>query len=118
MSAPSSTPIGLAPGAPEQAAGQDAKKYGSTNPVVKKLLDRWTTQLRATIGAVPDDAVVVDVGVGEGLSLERFLPEGIVRSAPSTATTRRSSPWTDFPGCRRSCPTPACCRWRPARPTW
>lgn len=70
------TPIGLAPGAPEQAAGQDAKKYGSTNPVVAKLLDKWTTQLRATVGTVPPGAVLVDVGVGEGLSLERFLPEG------------------------------------------
>jgi hypothetical protein len=76
MTSTASTPIGLAPGAPEQAAGQDAKKYGSTNPVVKKLLEKWTTQLRATIGNVPDDAVVVDVGVGEGLSLERFLPDG------------------------------------------
>ena len=70
------TPIGLAPGAPEEAAGQDAKKYGSTNPVVKKLLDRWTTQLRATVGTIGTDEVVVDVGVGEGLSLERFLPSG------------------------------------------
>ena len=72
----SDTPIGLAPGAPEQAAGQDAKKYGSTNPVVKRLLDRWTDQLKSVIGTIGDDQVVVDVGVGEGLSLERFLPTG------------------------------------------
>lgn len=76
MTATPATPIGLAPGAPEQAAGQDAKKYGSTNPVVKKLLDRWTTQLRTTVGTIGPDEVVVDVGVGEGLSLERFLPAG------------------------------------------
>ena len=76
MTASPATPIGLAPGAPEVAAGQDAKKYGSTNPVVKKLLDRWTTQLRATVGTIGADEIVVDVGVGEGLSLERFLPDG------------------------------------------
>jgi len=72
----SHTPIGLAPGAPEQAAGQDAKKYGSTNPVVKRLLGRWTDQLKSVIGTIGDDQVIIDVGVGEGLSLERFLPTG------------------------------------------
>lgn len=70
------TPIGLAPGAPAQAAGQDAKKYSSTNPVVARLLTRWTGILRDTIGTVAPDDVIVDVGVGEGLSLERFLPDG------------------------------------------
>lgn len=69
-------PIGLAPGAPEEAAGQDAKKYSSTNPIVARLLTRWTGILRATIGEVAGDDVLVDVGVGEGLSLERFLPTG------------------------------------------
>lgn len=68
--------IGLAPGAPTEAAGQDAKKYGSSNPVVQKLLAKWTTALRGVVGELPADAVVVDVGVGEGLSLIRFLPEG------------------------------------------
>lgn len=70
------TPIGLAPGAPAEAAGQDAKKYSSTNPVVARLLTRWTGILRSTIGTIGPDEVVVDVGVGEGLSLERFLPPG------------------------------------------
>jgi len=64
-------PIGLAPGAPEWAAGQDAAKYGSTNPVVRRLLDRWTGRLREVVGPLP--ATVVDVGVGEGLCLERLL---------------------------------------------
>jgi SAM-dependent methyltransferase len=64
-------PIGLAPGAPRLAAGQDAAKYGSSNPVVRGLLDRWSGRLRRVVGAV--SGTVVDVGVGEGLCLERVL---------------------------------------------
>ncbi|MDQ6697571.1 MAG: class I SAM-dependent methyltransferase [Actinomycetota bacterium] len=67
-------PIGLAPGAPEEAAGQDAKKYATTNPVVQRLLARWMGRLTDVIGVV--DGTVVDVGVGEGLALERMLPAG------------------------------------------
>ncbi len=67
-------PIGLAPGAPEEAAGQDAKKYATANPVVQRLLARWMGRLTSVIGAV--DGTVVDVGVGEGLALERMLPAG------------------------------------------
>jgi len=64
-------PIGLAPGAPREAAGQDAAKYGSTNPVVRGLLDRWSGTLRGVVGRV--SGTIVDVGVGEGLCLERVL---------------------------------------------
>lgn len=64
-------PIGLAPGVPREAAGQDAAKYGSANPVVTRLLDRWMTRLRGVVG--PVTGTVVDVGVGEGLCLERVL---------------------------------------------
>jgi len=67
-------PIGLAPGAPEEAAGQDAKKYATANPVVQRLLARWMGRLTEVIGVV--DGTVVDVGVGEGLALERMLPAG------------------------------------------
>jgi SAM-dependent methyltransferase len=71
MVPPPAAPIGLAPGVPREAAGQDAAKYCSTNPVVSRLLDRWTTRLRGVIG--PVSGTVVDVGVGEGLCLERVL---------------------------------------------
>lgn len=64
-------PIGLAPGVPREAAGQDAAKYGSTNPVVRRLLDRWTGRLRAVVG--PVTGTVLDIGIGEGLCLERVL---------------------------------------------
>ena len=75
MTAPAtSRPIGLAPGAPEEAAGQDAKKYQTGNPVVQKLLGRWMGLLKGVLGTV--EGTVVDVGVGEGLALERMLPAG------------------------------------------
>lgn len=66
--------IGLAPGAPEAAAGQDAKKYSTSNPVVVRLFNSWAKDL---INALDLDStkpdVVVDVGVGEGLALERVI---------------------------------------------
>ncbi len=67
-------PIGLAPLAPAEAAGQDAKKYATTNPVVQRLLRRWMSRLVEVLG--PVSGVVVDVGVGEGLALERMVGAG------------------------------------------
>ena len=66
--------IGLAPGLDESAAGQDAAKYGTTNPVVQKLLAAWMAKLHAVLGT--PTGVLVDVGVGEGFALERMYPEG------------------------------------------
>ena len=63
--------IGLAPGVAREAAGQDAAKYGSTNPIVKGLLDRWTGRLHEVLG--PLSGTIIDVGVGEGLCIERVL---------------------------------------------
>jgi SAM-dependent methyltransferase len=70
-SPPAVRPLGLAPGVPLEAAGQDAAKYGSSNPVVTRLLDRWTARLTDIVG--PIGGTVVDVGIGEGLCLERLL---------------------------------------------
>jgi len=81
-------PIGLAPGAPEEATGQDARKYSTANPVVQRLLRRWMAALTEEVGAL--SGVLLDVGVGEGLALERVLqPQPAVPSpgfrAPGTA---------------------------------
>ncbi len=66
--------IGLARGAAEEATGQDARKYSSGNPVVQRLIARWLDVVRDVLGEV--DGLHGDVGVGEGLSLERVLPAG------------------------------------------
>jgi SAM-dependent methyltransferase len=77
MSAPERRPLGLAPGASTSAAGQDARKYSTGNPVVQRLIARWSTRLREEIGTlVRDDGVIADIGVGEGLALDRVRPEG------------------------------------------
>lgn len=66
--------IGLAPGLELDAAGQDAAKYGTANPVVQRLLARWLGKLTAVLGT--PTGTVVDVGVGEGFALERMFPAG------------------------------------------
>jgi SAM-dependent methyltransferase len=66
--------IGLAPGLDDAAAGQDAAKYGTSNPVVQKLLARWMGTLQGVLGDT--SGVVVDIGIGEGFALERMFPEG------------------------------------------
>lgn len=66
--------IGLAPGLDDDAAGQDAAKYGTSNPVVQKLLARWMGTLQDVLGDT--SGTVVDIGIGEGFALERMFPEG------------------------------------------
>ena len=60
---------------PESAAGQDAAKYGTSNPVVRRLLGSWMGRLRSVVGT--PTGLLLDVGVGEGFALERVLPEGV-----------------------------------------
>ena len=66
--------IGLAPGLDDAAAGQDAAKYGTSNPVVQRLLAAWMTKLQGVLG--PAGGPVVDVGIGEGFACERMFPAG------------------------------------------
>jgi SAM-dependent methyltransferase len=71
-------PLGLAPGAPEQAAGQDAKKYSTGNPVVQRLITHWAARLQTEIAALaPPGSTLADIGVGEGLALARIRPSGV-----------------------------------------
>jgi SAM-dependent methyltransferase len=72
-------PLGLAPEAPEQAAGQDARKYSTANPVVQRLIGRWANRLQGEIAALaPPGTTLADIGVGEGLALARVRPEGTI----------------------------------------
>jgi SAM-dependent methyltransferase len=66
--------IGLAPGLDDAAAGQDAAKYGTSNPVVQRLLARWMETLQGVLGDT--SGTVVDIGIGEGFALERMFPAG------------------------------------------
>ena len=69
--------LGLAPGAPEQAAGQDARKYTTSNPVVQRLFTRWATRLRLELETLaPPGTTLADIGIGEGLAIERIRPPG------------------------------------------
>ncbi|HEV7888724.1 MAG TPA: methyltransferase domain-containing protein [Acidimicrobiales bacterium] len=70
MTAAPPRPIGLAPGAPEEAAGQDERKYSTSNPVVRRLIGRWLERLRSHVPA--GHGLLLDVGLGEGLALERL----------------------------------------------
>ncbi len=69
-------PIGLAPGAPPEAAGQDEEKYNSDSRIIQHVLATWTVKLQEAVRPIADDAVIADIGVGEGYCLERFLPDG------------------------------------------
>jgi SAM-dependent methyltransferase/uncharacterized membrane protein YbhN (UPF0104 family) len=72
-------PLGLAPGAPEEAAGQDARKYSTSNPVVRRLIGRWATELRGEITALASPGgLLADIGIGEGLAIERIRPDAAV----------------------------------------
>ena len=72
-------PLGLAPGAPELAAGQDARKYTTSNPVVQRLFTRWATQLRGELEPfAPPGTTLADIGIGEGLAIERVRPAGTI----------------------------------------
>ena len=66
----------MAPGLAQDAAGQDAAKYGTSNPVVQRLLSRWMGRLTSVLGT--PGGTVVDVGVGEGFALERMFSDLLI----------------------------------------
>jgi ubiquinone/menaquinone biosynthesis C-methylase UbiE len=78
-------PIGLGDGFDPDACGQDERKYSAANPVVRWLIDRLCKRVAEVIG--PASGVILDVGTGEGLAIERVTgsldehrPDGTSRS--------------------------------------
>jgi SAM-dependent methyltransferase len=72
--------LGLAPGASLEAAGQDARKYATSNPVVQRLIARWLTAVSGELRAAKARAgsaqtMHVDVGIGEGLAIARLVDQ-------------------------------------------
>ena len=114
---PPRRPIGLAPGAPEEAAGQDAKKYATTNPVVQRLLARWMGRLhrRDRHGRRAPWSTSASARVSPSSGCSRPASR---RSASSTGSTRSTPPGERLPAPVRACgPTPACCRSPTTAPT-
>lgn len=74
-------------------ADQDQAKYLSSNPVVRRLIDRWLGDLSALVEAnVPTGAPLLDAGAGAGFSLARFAggrPVLAVDLAPEKAVQIR-----------------------------
>ncbi len=119
MTAPASSrpkSIGLAPGLDDAAAGQDAAKYGTSNPVVQKLLARWMTTMHAVLGDT--SGVVVDIGIGEGFALERMFPANTPAIGLEYRHDKALVASRSCPPCRWCAAMPACCPSRTARPTW
>ncbi len=55
-------------------ADQDQAKYLATNPVVRRLIDRWLGELGGLVEAnVATSGPLLDAGAGAGFSLERFV---------------------------------------------
>ena len=60
--------------------------------MVQRLIARWANRLRGEIAALaPPGTTLADIGIGEGLALERIRPRARSWSASSTATTRSAA---------------------------
>ncbi len=57
--------------------GQDERKYATRNPVVSRLISRWLAKVSELVGSQPTRRVL-DVGVGEGIAIERVRPPGVL----------------------------------------
>jgi SAM-dependent methyltransferase len=57
----------------EDIVDQDQRKYLASNPVVRRLIERWLGELSGLVDAhVPADEPILDAGAGAGFSLAGF----------------------------------------------
>ncbi len=63
--------LGLGTGFDASALGQDERKYNTSNPVVRRLIDRLCQSVSGTLDATSGS--ITDIGAGEGLALQRVL---------------------------------------------
>jgi 2-polyprenyl-3-methyl-5-hydroxy-6-metoxy-1,4-benzoquinol methylase len=85
----------LKPALAEAPAGNIFDKYGSANPVVRRLMTGFERGMFELLGQIPPPRTVLEVGCGEGhvtAQLARFYPSarvlGTDRSARIVATAR------------------------------
>ena len=80
--------------------GNTYDKYGSTNPVVRRLMAAssapWTS-----CSSAPSPSSLLDVGCGEGVLVQRWAQRLARRGASSASTSRRSRSRPAGPSVRR-----------------
>ena len=81
--------------------GNTYDKYGSSNPVVRRLMARLRALAATSCSAAAAPRSVLDVGCGEGVLVQRWAAAPGRRRASSASTSRRSRSRRAGPSTRR-----------------